>query len=271
MGSNKLIKNAIKKYGRKEFKKEILFIFDNEFEMYEKELELVNENFIARNDTYNIAVGGKGWSDIGNYVTKNKLGIHSLTFDERSTISKNTQKNRNKTERNEMCSNAGKKGSATAISNKRGIFGLSKEEKKINALKGNAAARKKGVGLFDKRVQSEMGKRGGAKNKGFMWYNDGNNDFKYTKKDQLLKDFEDFIFENSIFYKGRIKTFRKTRPDIKGKRSFVTNGIINKQINKSELKSFLENNNDYKLGKTHKSNIATRTGISFEELVGQQF
>jgi hypothetical protein len=58
-GSGTLIKKAIKKHGRKVFKKEILFIFNNEEEMLAKELELVNEEFIERKDTYNLVLGGE--------------------------------------------------------------------------------------------------------------------------------------------------------------------------------------------------------------------
>ncbi len=60
MGSGKLLGYAQAKYGIENFKKEILFNFDTLIEMDYKEIELVNEEFIARDDTYNIALGGCG-------------------------------------------------------------------------------------------------------------------------------------------------------------------------------------------------------------------
>ena len=59
-GSGSLIKSAISKYGKKNFKKEILFVFDNELEMNEKEKELVNEELINQINTYNVGIGGEG-------------------------------------------------------------------------------------------------------------------------------------------------------------------------------------------------------------------
>lgn len=59
-GSGKLIKSAIKKYGKENFKKELLFIFDTEDKMNAKEKEIVTEDFVSRKDTYNTGVGGEG-------------------------------------------------------------------------------------------------------------------------------------------------------------------------------------------------------------------
>ena len=59
-GSGKSIKEAIQKYGIKNFDKEVLFVFDNEDEMNLKEKELITEEFVNRKDTYNLGVGGEG-------------------------------------------------------------------------------------------------------------------------------------------------------------------------------------------------------------------
>ena len=59
-GSGKGIKSAIQLHGKENFIKEVLFDFDNENDMNEKEKEILTEDFISRTDNYNAAVGGEG-------------------------------------------------------------------------------------------------------------------------------------------------------------------------------------------------------------------
>lgn len=56
MGSGRVIKQAIKKYGIDNFQKEILFVFNDEPSMNAKEKELVTLNEMS----YNLCPGGKG-------------------------------------------------------------------------------------------------------------------------------------------------------------------------------------------------------------------
>ena len=71
MGSGKYLKHAIWKYGIENFKKEILFVFDNPDQMYAKEAEIVNEEFITTYNTYNLKIGGFGGFDYLNGQTYN--------------------------------------------------------------------------------------------------------------------------------------------------------------------------------------------------------
>jgi hypothetical protein len=61
-GSGQAIKEAIAKYGKHNFTKTVLFIFDTEEEMTLKEKELITEEFVNRDDTYNLGIGGEGGS-----------------------------------------------------------------------------------------------------------------------------------------------------------------------------------------------------------------
>lgn len=74
MGSGKYIKRSINKYGIENFKKEILFQFDNEADMNAKEAELVTYEFCLREDTYNICVGGQGGFSYLNNTNKSNIG-----------------------------------------------------------------------------------------------------------------------------------------------------------------------------------------------------
>ena len=56
MGSGILIRRAIEKYGKENFNKEILYAFDNELDMRNKEKELV----VLSENSYNLLEGGKG-------------------------------------------------------------------------------------------------------------------------------------------------------------------------------------------------------------------
>lgn len=71
LGSGKLLKLALKKYGPENFDRVVLAEFNNVADMFAYEAQIVDEAFVARRDTYNLKVGGEGSYD---FINKNGLG-----------------------------------------------------------------------------------------------------------------------------------------------------------------------------------------------------
>lgn len=57
--SKTALEAAVKKYGTSSFVRTVLKVFDNEDDAYKAESDIVNEEFIARPDVYNMVIGGK--------------------------------------------------------------------------------------------------------------------------------------------------------------------------------------------------------------------
>lgn len=79
MGSGKVIRHAIEKHGLENFTKTILETFDNSEAMFAREKEIVNDEFLLREDTYNLRRGGTGGFD---YINR------TISTEQRSSIGK---------------------------------------------------------------------------------------------------------------------------------------------------------------------------------------
>lgn len=89
MGSGSYLRQAQKKYGIENFKKEILFECSSEEEMNQKEKDIVNQDFLKRDDVYNLKLGGdNGWEQVNKYLKANP-DIVKLSHEKRkATIKK---------------------------------------------------------------------------------------------------------------------------------------------------------------------------------------
>ena len=63
LGSGAVIKRAIQKYGLENFTKTILETFNDADSMYQREREVVTDEFLTRPDVYNVRRGGLGGFD----------------------------------------------------------------------------------------------------------------------------------------------------------------------------------------------------------------
>ncbi len=74
MGSGTILKRSIKKYGIENFKKEILCYFATYKEVLNYETEIVNEEIINDDNSYNVKIGGLGgFEHISKEVRQNNI------------------------------------------------------------------------------------------------------------------------------------------------------------------------------------------------------
>lgn len=87
LGSGKLLKKAIAKYGFSNFERKILSVCDSIESMFEQEAIYVDKNWVEDPTTYNLKIGGEGGWD---YINKNglkwteeKKKLHSIEMKKR--------------------------------------------------------------------------------------------------------------------------------------------------------------------------------------------
>lgn len=58
LGSGYLLEKAVRRYGKDAFERHVLHVFNERDDAYQKEAEIVCEEFVQRPDTYNLTTGG---------------------------------------------------------------------------------------------------------------------------------------------------------------------------------------------------------------------
>ncbi len=78
MGSGKLLRSAIKKYGIENFDREIIKYCNSLEELVDEERKIVNEDFVLDKSTYNMEIGGSGgkvWTqEMKDQMSLSKIG-----------------------------------------------------------------------------------------------------------------------------------------------------------------------------------------------------
>ncbi len=84
-----------------------------------------------------------------------------------------------------------------------GIHKQTREERLEILKEARLKQKELGILFYDSNFQSEQGKKGGIKNKGFRWYNNTIKTFKYTSREQEILSFDEFLIINPQYKKGR--------------------------------------------------------------------
>lgn len=207
-GSGRLLKAAIKKYGKENFVRETLIDCGNDGEeAYSIEammVKTVNED----PRSYNLEAGGLGNSNLGKTVVERSIGIHAATFEDRSNWSKENQANRDKSERLDMCSKGGKTAAALGKSG----FQTCTQEQRLEFSKRAEKTRIENNSYHpfrDVELQKRNAVKGGKATMGRRTYNDGITQYSFkssnpSDKEITTKEFSTFIMNNQNFKVGRL-------------------------------------------------------------------
>jgi hypothetical protein len=185
LGSGKVLKRAIEKYGVSSFKKEILHIFDEAREAFLKEQELVTEALIASDLCYNLKLGGQGGWEYNNdgseeHRERCKIGAlktnQILTPNARRERSRKSANTKWKTNYDKMA-DINRRVSKQSLELKIGIYSELAIENR-------------------KRKFKEINHQSGSKNSNFgtMWITDGISNKKLKNTDNIPE----------FWYKGRV-------------------------------------------------------------------
>ena len=151
LGSGNLIKLAINKYGKKNFKKEILFISSNEQENSQKEKEFIKVfNAVEDKNFYNIHEGGKGGNTTAGW-TKEQKQLHSQKMSKKYTGSNNPRYGVHLTEetKNKIKNNRNTDYMKTKEYREKMSIAVSGEKNGMYGKRGNNALNGKKVYMYD--------------------------------------------------------------------------------------------------------------------------
>lgn len=192
LGSGKLISESIKKYGKEQFKKEILFCFDNFEDMNSKEIEIVDKEFINEDFNYNLATGGNDKKELSGKTLKkmsqNNSGKNN-PFYGRKHSDESKEKSRKK-QIGKLSYNYGrivKKETRNKIGERHKGKKLSKEHKlalskaMIGENNPNSGIPKEETSMFGKKHSEESKRKISESKKGKMWIHN-----KITNKGKFI-------------------------------------------------------------------------------------
>ena len=180
MGSGKLIIYAIKKYGISNFTKTILETFTSQEQMFLKEKEIVNEEFL-KGHVYNMAIGGSGGSiDLNrkpftqqhSEKTKKKIATSSIgrihSAETKKKMRANSFARTNPTQQKINATNAAKESwTENNASHKEAI---SKSLKLTNAKNKELGISHPVIGIKREKIQCMHCKKLGAANVMIRWH-----------------------------------------------------------------------------------------------------
>jgi hypothetical protein len=235
--SSKLIHKLIEFYGVNDFEFKIIKTFNSVFDTLQYERKLISlsllkddylnlhSNFVVESEEeyeFNQIKMKKVRSFYGNLSYLMKLGFHGFTDEIRYKV----------------CSDGGKMAAIVNKLNKKGLFNKENitnihkklKEKQLSAyydpsLRFDICSKGGKNGFFSDNYrvknnltedemrgrQSDRGKKGGVKNKGFKWYNDGVNVYKYMPEQIKELPFDEFLKQNNQFKRGPGKLLKSIK------------------------------------------------------------
>lgn len=210
MGSGLYLNNAKQKYGLENFTKEYLHFLDSYEEMCDKEKELVDKDFLLREDVYNLTLGGEGSF---HYINTNGLA-NSKEHIRLATI-KRIELIKNDKDFYVWWHTSLKNASLKMQSEKRGIFGIALSDQQKSAIHAGKFANTDSAKLKRKASHTDIKFQQGTNNSQFgtQWISNPNtNESKKAKFGNVpdgwilgrnkkfalcIKCSEQFIFNNN--------------------------------------------------------------------------